>query len=119
MRMVGSGVLVMALCVALPAHAWPKDPPPRPLTRARHLHFDLPAVDARENLTLGFWPSMRQSLAITTDSFYALHAAIMAVPYPRELPDDAVAIFDYGIIGVTDFFVMFVPGFNGWMHEEW
>jgi hypothetical protein len=119
MRLVGLGLLSIALCLAAPARAWPKDPPPRPLTRATRLHFDLPAVDARENLTLGFWPSMRQSMAITTDTFYALHAAIMAVPYPRALPNEAVAIFDYATIGVADVLMLWVPGGNGWMHEEW
>jgi hypothetical protein len=49
-------------------------PPSAYAPRIHRLRFDMPAVDARENLELGFWPSMQQSLAIAKDSYYLVHS---------------------------------------------
>ena len=104
------------------AHAEATPPTEEPSlhpSRARHLRFDLPAIDARENLTLGFWPGMRQSLALTKDAYYGVHGAIMSIPYPRAMPKILVVTIDYTLIVVTDVFATFVPFGDGWMHEEW
>ncbi len=58
----------------------------REYPRARNLYFDLPAFDLRENGLLGFWPSMRQSMAVTKDAYYLLHGAILSIPYPEAFP---------------------------------
>jgi hypothetical protein len=87
--------------------------------RARQLHFDLPAIDVRENASLGYWPSMRQSMAVTKDTYYAVHGALLSIPYPKSWPSWVVTLLDWGVIGATDYYTFAVPPFLGWHHEEW
>jgi hypothetical protein len=88
-------------------------------SRAERLHFDLPALDVRENAVVGFWPSMRQSQAITRDAYYLVHGAIYTLPYPKEFPKLLVDISDILLIAGADTVIAFVPFGEGWMHEEW
>ncbi len=88
-------------------------------SRAERLHFDLPALDVRENAASGFWPSMRQSQVITKDTYYLVHGAVYAIPYPKAFPEWAVDISDSVVIAGLDSVGAFVPGGEGWMHEEW
>lgn len=87
--------------------------------RIHRLRFDIPAVDVRENVELGFWPSMRQSLAIAKDSYYLVHAGILSIPYPRFVPKALVYFTDGLLIFGADVLVSFLPAGEGWMHEEW
>ncbi len=91
----------------------------RPWPRVKRLYLDVPGVDVHENLVLGYWPSMRQSLAVTKDAYYLLHTGIMAVPYPEVFPDLLVTVLDYGLIVAADVVSVYVPPFAGWHHEEW
>jgi hypothetical protein len=100
--------------------------PPTPLPasearaypRFRHLHFDVPALDVRENAVLGYWPSWRQATAVTKDAYYLLHGAILSIPYPQSFPSGLVGVLDYGLIGAADIVSNWVPLFGGWNHEE-
>jgi hypothetical protein len=87
--------------------------------RVKRLYLDLPAIDVHENLVLGFWPSMRQSLAITNDVYYLLHTGLVSVPYPDIFPELLVSALDYAVIATVDYISPFVPPFLGWQHEEW
>lgn len=97
----------------------PTSSEPRRWPRVERIYLDLPAVDVHENLVLGFWPSMRQSLAVTRDAYYLLHTGIMAIPYPRAFPDLLVTTLDFGLITAADFVASYAPPFAGWQHEEW
>jgi hypothetical protein len=63
---------------AQPPYLAPVPPPveERRWPRVKRLYLDLPAIDVHENLVLGFWPSMRQSLAITKDVYDLLHTGL-------------------------------------------
>jgi hypothetical protein len=102
-----------------PSYIAPPAPEPRRWPRVRGLHLDVPAVDVHENLALGYWPSMRQSLAATNDAYYLLHTGIMAIPYPEVFPDWVVTVLDYGLIAFADYQSPYVPPFLAWQHEEW
>jgi hypothetical protein len=127
-RCIRVGVLAALLSATaslraqVPPPAEPVPPPAEPphrYPRAERLYFDVPALDLRENAVIGFWPSMRQSLAITKDAYYLWHTAILAIPYPENFPRELATALDYALIGVSDIVTVYVPPFMGWMHEEW
>lgn len=110
----------LTLFVTAAAPAWARTPAPqRPYPRGERLHLDLPLLDVHENAVLGYWPSMRQSMATTKDAYYLVHGAIMAIPYPEFFSNGVVNFFDYALIGAADFFSLAIPPFMGWHHEEW
>jgi hypothetical protein len=83
------------------------------------LYFDLPAADVRENFVIGYWPSMRQSAAITKDAYYAVHGLLLSIPYPEAFPNWLVTTLDYALIVLADANSFAVPPFLAWQHEEW
>jgi hypothetical protein len=103
---------------AAPTQSASPEPNARPYPRFRHLRFDVPALDVRENAVLGFWPSWRQATAATKDAYYLVHGAILSIPYPEAFPSGLVGVLDYGLIGVADIVALWVPLFGGWNHEE-
>jgi hypothetical protein len=112
--------LLGALLVPAQLHAQPASEEPTTYgPRIHRLRFDLPAVDVRENLELGFWPSMPQSMALAKDSFYLVNAGILSIPYPRALPKGLVYFLDGLLLSVADFVLVTLPPSEGWMHEEW
>jgi hypothetical protein len=121
------GLLSVWLSLATPAWAQTPapsasartEPPKRPYPRGEHPRLDVPALDVRANAVLGYWPSMRQSMAVTKDAYYVLHGAIMAIPYPDSLPSLLVGAIDYTLITFADYFSTAFPPFHGWHHEEW
>jgi hypothetical protein len=119
-RAVSAIVLALSLTAAGAGRAQPAVEQRTTYTpRIHRLRFDLPALDVRENLEFGFWPSMPQSLAIAKDSYYLVHAGILSIPYPRFLPKALVYFSDGLLIFGADFLVSFLPAGEGWMHEEW
>ena len=120
-------LLGLSLTTAAAVHAQPtvyaqpvvQERPSTYAPRIHRLRFDIPAVDVRENLELGFWPSMQQSLAIAKDSYYLVHAGILSIPYPRAVPKALVYFSDGLLIFGADVLIMFLPAAEGWMHEEW
>ena len=120
MRAVSLLLLGLSLTGASSGRAQPAvEEPSSYAPRIHRLRFDIPAVDVRENLELGFWPSMQQSLAIAKDSYYLVHAGILSIPYPRFVPKGLVYFADGLLIFGADFVVSFLPAGEGWMHEEW
>jgi hypothetical protein len=95
--------------------------PPAPGARrlAKHLHFDLPALDVRENAVVGFWPSMQQSTALCKDAYYLVHGAFLSFRYPEWVPSWLGDIVDAASLVAIDYTLTYMPPADGWMHEEW
>ena len=93
-------------------------PAPRP-RRFGRLRFDLPALDVRENLVIGFWPSMAQSLALSKDAYYLVHGALLAIPMPDSWSPTVQSIVEAGVLVLVDSYLSYFPPAEGWMHEEW
>src|SRR5690349_20318274 len=76
--------------------------------------LDVPAVDTPYNFAPRMWtyPSMRQSLAVSTDFYEQVHAAIGGNP-PKE-----GAWRPWSIVAV-DAITNWTPIGSAWLHEEW
>jgi hypothetical protein len=133
-RLCLSGLSLLALTlISVPALAQstasePSTTPPEPQaaerTRgarrlAKHLRFDLPGLDVRENAVIGFWPGMQQSLALCKDSYYLVHGAFLSFRYPEWMPEWLGDTVDVVSLIAADTLMVYVPPADGWMHEEW
>ncbi|MDR2536559.1 MAG: hypothetical protein LBD29_11080 [Treponema sp.] len=86
--------------------------------------FDLPyQIDAMNTVGYGFFsgyanPSMSQSISITTNMFSAFHYGMKVfydtVTWNKRLKE---IVYVTGI-GLGDFILFYLPGGNGWLHEE-
>ncbi|MCB0412056.1 MAG: hypothetical protein KDD22_05985 [Bdellovibrionales bacterium] len=104
-------VLALALlftnpCVfaALPIHRNPSDT----------ANLELPVVDTPFNFIGGGlnFPSMRQSLALSSSFYEVSHRAILGERENREW-------WKYLVVGGFDAFTGYLPLGNAWLHEEW
>jgi hypothetical protein len=91
--------------------------------RAHRLNVDLPVLSLRENVGLGYFPGMWQSLAATKSVTYLTHAALLEL---FQLNSDmgwsrtAIDITDSTLIAVFDLVALGrLPLSFIWMHEEW
>jgi len=87
--------------------------------------FDLPyQVDAMNTVGNGFFssyanPSMKQSLSVTTNIYSAAHFGLRKMYDNWRANKIIKSIVYYGGIGFVDIFALYVPGGQGWMHEEY
>ncbi|MGZ3723541.1 MAG: hypothetical protein ACXVA9_11450, partial [Bdellovibrionales bacterium] len=77
------------------------------------VNLDFPVIDAPYNFTVKGYlaPSMRQSLAVSTDFYEALHRGI-------EGPEGSAQWRKWLVIP-ADIISFYLPLSAGWMHEEW
>src|SRR4051812_8642290 len=77
------------------------------------VNVDLPVVDTPFNFTnRGYtFPSMQQSLLLSTDFYEGVHRAIQGGP--------GSARWRRWLIIAPDLVSGWIPLGNGWMHEEW
>ena len=91
--------------------------------------FDLPyQIDAMNTVGHGFFssyanPGMAQSLAVTTDIFSSFHFGMKALFDRWDLnvslgEADLKTLLFYTGLTVGDFLLFYVPGGEGWLHEE-
>jgi hypothetical protein len=86
--------------------------------------FDLPyQIDAMNTVGYGFFssyanPSMAQSMAVTTDVFSAFHYGMKSFYDSANMNADLKNVIYYGGIAVGDFLLTYIPGGDGWLHEE-
>jgi len=85
----------------------------------RRAHFDIPALDVSENIGQGFWPSMRQSMALSKDTYYLFHSLVLSFPYPKWVPQWLGDVVDITALTFLDYYLVYFPPAHGWMHEEW
>jgi hypothetical protein len=76
--------------------------------------IDLPMVDAPYNfLNSDFtWPSMRQSMAVSSSFYEVTHRALMG-------PQDGEQRWRIWLVAGFDVLSNWIPGGNAWVHEEW
>ena len=87
--------------------------------------FDLPyQIDAMNTVGKGFFgsylnPSMSQSLAVTVDFFSGFHFGMKYFYENSNIRDFSKEYFYYAGITLGDFILFYLPGGNGWLHEEY
>jgi hypothetical protein len=100
------------------------------ITRNPGLKLDLPLFDypyqkyAGDAVGKGFFgsyanPGMSQSLAVTTDLFSGVHYGIKHFLDKSKLSDDGKLGMNVLCTGIIDFLLLYAPGGDGWMHEEY
>ncbi|MDR0707192.1 MAG: hypothetical protein LBF60_04865 [Treponema sp.] len=86
--------------------------------------FDLPyQMDAMNTVGHGFFssyanPSMAQSMAVTTDMYSAFHYGMRTFYDSVNMNRTLKEIIYYGGIAMGDFLLTYMPGGDGWLHEE-
>jgi hypothetical protein len=86
--------------------------------------FDMPyQLDAMQTVGSGFFsayanPSMAQSLALTVDLFSAFHYGMKVFYDTSTWGERLKEVFYVGSISIGDFLLFYLPGGDGWMHEE-
>src|SRR5262245_17535014 len=102
---------LLLLCSSLPAFA----EPPAPEEKKPVTFFDLPLYDAPFNYERGGYsfPSMRQSVVISTDLYENMHRLIGGTSTSL---DDSARFF--GVIGF-DLASYWLPLGSNWMRAEW
>jgi hypothetical protein len=86
--------------------------------------FDLPyQADAMNTAGHGFLgayanPSMAQSSAVATDVYSAFHFGMKSLDESLKINALLKYIIYFGGIALGDYFLTYIPGGDGWMHEE-
>lgn len=91
----------------------------QPLDDRAGVFVDLPAVDLPFNTSNGYtFPSMAQSLALSSDVYQLAHFGIGAAidPYGDSMGQ---RIGGRLAISAADFLLTYLPGGMAWQHEEW
>jgi hypothetical protein len=86
--------------------------------------FDLPyQIDAMNTVGYGFFssyanPSMAQSMAVTMDMYSGFHYGMRFFYDSVDMNTVLKNIIYYGGTALGDFLLTYMPGGDGWMHEE-
>jgi len=82
-----------------------------------NLNLGLPVLDMPFNALDGGYPSMDQSLAITKDIYQLAHYGVKAAFGQHGLGWGEVGV--RGMTLWTDVILLYLPGGDAWLHEEW
>jgi hypothetical protein len=92
----------------------PAPPPPGVV-----LQLELPVFEVPDNVEDGFvWPSMGQSLWVTTDFYQLMHFGLGRA-FELNHPDSARRFLARLGIAAADVVTLALPGALAWQHEEW
>jgi hypothetical protein len=86
--------------------------------------FDVPyQIDAMNTVGYGFFgsyanPSMAQATAVTADIYSAFHYGMRAFYDDVNMNTTLKEIIYYGGTALGDFLLTYMPGGDGWLHEE-
>ncbi len=107
-------MIAALLATASPVFAQPAPPPP-----GVALHLELPVFEVPDNVQDGLvWPSMGQSLWVTTDFYQLMHFGLGRA-FELNHPDSARRFLARLGIAAADVVTMALPGALAWQHEEW
>jgi hypothetical protein len=101
-----SFVFIISISSSVFAGEFRHDPAP--------MYLDLPLLEAPYNFNNGYRvPGMTQSMKLSNSTEYAAHSAIGYSLSPFPWPVQGLGLL------CGDFFLGYLPGGDGWVHEEW